>query len=196
MTLLAVGLLACTLPVAADSVQLSNGDTLHGRVVSLDDKQLHLQSDTLGQLDVPRAKVVTITFGEKKASAAAALPKAGKTEATPEAILKQLKTSGVQAKDVSDIQKMFPLLATPEASSYFNDTVKGLLGGSLNVGDIRKDAIRARDELKKAVKGLGPDVEAGVSPYLMILDKFIRETDPPKTVKPEAPKTEKSKSPK
>ena len=194
--LLAAGLLAFALPVAADSVQLSNGDTLHGRVVSLNDKQLHLQSDTLGQLDVPRAKVVAITFGEKKSAPTVNLRKDGTINNTPEAILKQLKTSGVQAKDVSDIQKMFPLLATPEASSYFNDTVKGLLGGSLNVGDIRKDAIRARDELKKAVKGLGPDVEGGVAPYLMILDKFIRETEPPAPVRPETRKSEKNKSPK
>ncbi len=79
-------------------------------------------------------------------------------------------------------------MATPEASKYFDDTVKGLLGGNLSINDIRKDALRARDELKNATKGLGPDVETAVRPYLMILEKFLGETQPPaKTEKP-APK--------
>lgn len=181
LSVLAMGLLAlAALPVIADSVQLTNGDTLHGRVLTLDAKQLKLESDTLGQLNVPREKVQSITLGDGKAKPALVDPKSvTKTELTPDAILKQLKTKGVGAKDVGDIQKMFPLLATPEASTYFNDTLKGLLGGTLSVKDIRKDAIRARDELKKATKGLGPDVEGSVAPYLNILEKFIRETEPP-----------------
>ena len=76
---------------------------------------------------------------------------------------------------------MLPLLATPEASKYFNDTVKGLMGGTRSIGDLRKDAMRAREELKKATKGLGPDVDAAVAPYMQILDSFLRETEPPAT---------------
>ena len=173
------------LPAAADSVQLANGDVLNGRVLGLDDKQLRLESDTLGQINIPRVKVVSINLGDQKSP-----PKTGAAPAglSPEGALKQLQASGVNPKDIGDIQKMFPLLATPEASTYFNDTVKGLLGGTLAVGDIRKEAIRARDELKKATKGLGADVEAGVAPYLMILEKFIGETQPP--APPAKPKQE------
>jgi hypothetical protein len=169
------------LPVAADSVQLVNGDLLNGRVVSLDDKQLRLESDTLGPISIPRVKVVTITLGDQKSAAPLAAPKAGKAPAglTSEAVLKQLQSTGVNAKDIGDIQKMFPQLANPDASKYFTDTVQGLIGGTKSIGDIRKEAIRARDELKKATKGLGPDVEAAAAPYLMILEKFIGETKPP-----------------
>jgi hypothetical protein len=174
-------LLIAALPVAADSVQLANGDVLNGRVLSLDDKQLRLESETLGQINVPRVKIVAITLGNQKAAAPAAAPKAGAaaTDLSLDGVLKQLKTTGVNPKDVGDIQKMLPLLATPEASSYFNDTLKGLIGGTRSVGDIRKEAIRARDELKKATKGLGPDVDASVAPYLSILERFIGETQPP-----------------
>jgi hypothetical protein len=162
------------LPVSADSVQLANGDVLNGKVLSLDDKQLRLESDTLGQVNIARVKIVAIMLGDQKA------PKAGTSSAaqTPEAVLKQLQLGGVNPKDVSEIQKLFPLLATPEASQYFNDTVKGLLAGTRSVDDIRKEAIRARDELKKMTKGLGPDVESSVAPYLSILEKFIGETAP------------------
>jgi hypothetical protein len=171
-------LVLSALPAAADSVQLANGDVLNGRVLGLDDKQLRLESDTLGQVNIPRAKVASITLGDRKPAAATTAPKSGAAQMnlTPEGVLKQLQAGGLNPKDIGDIQKMFPLLATPEASAYFNDTLKGLLGGTLSVGDIRKQAIHARDELKKATKGLGPEVEASVAPYLQILEKFIGET--------------------
>jgi hypothetical protein len=173
-------LVLSALPAAADSVQLANGDVLNGRVLGLDDKQLRLESDTLGQVNIPRPKVASITLGDRKPAAATTAPKSGAAQMnlTPEGVLKQLQAGGLNPKDIGDIQKMFPLLTTPEASAYFNDTVKGLLGGTLSVGDIRKQAIRARDELKKATKGLGPDVEGSVAPYLQILEKFISETQP------------------
>jgi len=190
--LLVTGLAIAVLPATADSVQLANGDLLNGRVLGLDDKQLRLESETLGQVNIPRGKIVTITLGNQKRTPPAgnvSLPKLNTTDLKPEDVLKQLKTTGVSPKDVNDIQKMLPLLAAPEASKYFDDTVKGLLGGTRSIGDIRKDAMRARDELKKATKGLGPDVEAGIEPYLKILDGFIRETQPA------APKGEKGSPP-
>jgi hypothetical protein len=172
----------CALPVAADSVKLANGDVLNGRVLSLDDKQLRLESDTLGQVNIPRTKVVSITLGDVQPATPATAPKAvagaAPASLSPDGVLKQLQATGINPKDLGEVQKMLPLLATPEASAYFNDTLKGLLGGTLSLGDIRKDAIRARDELKKATKGLGPDVDAAVAPYLMILEKFIGETKP------------------
>src|SRR2546423_13231087 len=72
LTLLTVS----ALPVAADSVQLANGDVLNGRVLGLDDKQLRLESATLGQVSIPRVKVVSITLGDQK-PAAPGTPKAG-----------------------------------------------------------------------------------------------------------------------
>lgn len=191
--LVAVALVAVlgVLPAAADSVQLANGDVISGKVVSLDDKTLKLESETLGQVNIPRVKIATITLGDARPPAVAnipapggqpsvpaVVPKPGLANVSPEGILKQLQSTGVGAKELSEVQKMFPLLASPEASSYFNDTLKGLMGGGKSIGDVRKDAIRARDELKKATKGLGPDVDAAVAPYLNILERFIGETQP------------------
>jgi hypothetical protein len=182
-----------TVPATADSVQLANGDVLNGRVLGLDDKHLRLESETLGQVSIPRGKIVTITLGNGKVPAPAGAPaaKPSGTNLSPEEILKQLKTTGVNPKDVKELHQMLPLLATPEASKYFDDTLKGLLGGTHTVGDLRKDAMRARDELKKATKGLGPDVEAGVAPYLQILERFIRETEPPASKAEKAPPARK-----
>jgi hypothetical protein len=188
---LVTGLAVITLPANADSVQLANGDVLNGRVLGLDDKQLRLESETLGQVSIPRGKILTITLGNAKAPAPASAPvsRPSRTNLSPEEILRQLKTTGVNPKDVKGIHQMLPLLATPEASKYFDDTVKGLLGGTRSLGDLRKEAMRAREELKKATKGLGPDVEAGVAPYLQILERFIRETEPA------APEAKKARPP-
>jgi hypothetical protein len=192
--LVGCGLALLVLPAAADSVQLYNGDMLTGRVVSLDDKHLRLESEILGQVNIPRAKVSSITLGNQKpvtalspAPAKTAAKEPRPSEMSPEDVLKQLKSTGVTAKDTRDLQKMLPLLSTPEASKYFNDTVKDLMGGKRTIGDLRKDAMRARDELKKATKGLGPDVEAGVAPYLQILDSFLRETEPAKKMEKAPP---------
>jgi hypothetical protein len=155
--------------------------------VSLNDKQLHLESEVLGLVQIPRGKVASIHLGSHKPATPVTAGPAKKSaaELSPDDVLKQLKTTGVTGKDVKDLEKMLPLLSTPEASKYFNDTVKDLLGGKKSIGDLRKDAMKARDDLKKMTKGLGPDVEAGVAPYMQILDNFLRETQPA------APKGEK-----
>jgi hypothetical protein len=192
---LVLTVVCCPVPVLADAVQLANGDVLNGRVLGLDDKNLRLESDTLGQINIPRAKIVTITLGDRKPIAAAEVARPGPAASqTPEDVLKQFKVTGLNPKDLGDVQKMLPLLATPEASKYFDETVKGLMGGTKSLGDLRKEAIHARDELKKATKGLGPDVDGAVAPYLMILEKFIRETQPPTPpAQPDKPKPPEKK---
>jgi hypothetical protein len=175
--------LLATARMRADSIELANGDVLNGRVVGLDEKELRLESAIHGKLSIPRAKIVAITFGDRKPVAAAPAVGTAKMaapgkELTADDVLKQLAAAG-NGGNAGDLQKLLPLLATPEASKYFNSTLKGLQTGSMNVQDIRRDAIRARDEFKKATKGLGPDVEAAMAPYMGLLERFIQETEPP-----------------
>ncbi|MEX0703214.1 MAG: hypothetical protein WD069_14055 [Planctomycetales bacterium] len=49
----------------ADSVELTNGDMLHGKVVSLDDKELRIDREQGGPMTVPRDKVLTIHLGDR-----------------------------------------------------------------------------------------------------------------------------------
>lgn len=101
---------------------------------------------------------------------------AGGKPVSPDDLLKQLE--GGNSPELEEIQKNLPLLAAPEVQGYFRKQVGGLIDGSITVNDIRKEAIRARDETKAAVKDLGPDAEAALAPYLGILERFIRETEP------------------
>jgi hypothetical protein len=100
-------------------------------------------------------------------------------------VLKELQGGGLNPQMIGELQAKFPLLNTPEAGQYFNDTVGGLMTGKLNIQDVRKDAITARDGLLDLQKDLGPE-GAALNGYLSILNKFIRETEPPPAAKPPA----------
>lgn len=179
----------------ADTIELSNGDVLNGKVLSLDDSQLILQSELLGELKLDREKVSAIHLGDKpvitRQTAPAAIgPADTKPALDPEVqkvlgsvpstddVLKQLQGGAVKPEMIGALQTKFPLLNTPEASGYFNETLGGLMTGRLDIQDIRKDAVKARDELKTLQDELGPD-GAALNGYMSILNKFIRETEPP-----------------
>jgi len=189
--------------VRGDEIQLVNGDVISAAVVSLDGNTLKLKSELLGDLTIDRAKVRQITLGErlpaKSAGAAAAqhgapgrlpakplgellkdLQAGGAAQLAPDVIVKQFEAGGGDAGTVEELKKSLPLLASPEVQAYFRKQVGGLLDGSLNVDDIRREAIRARNETRAMLKDFGPEVGAALAPYLGILDKFIDETDPGK----------------
>lgn len=194
--------LALVLPLQADTIELSNGDVVSGKVISLDGQHLVLQSELLGELKLAREKVSAIHLGDKPViarNAASVVP--AQAAATPaldpkvqkvlgsvpssDDVLKQLQGGGVNPQMIGELQTKFPLLNTPEAGQYFNDTLGGLMTGKLNIQDVRKDAITARDGLVDLQKDLGPE-GAALNGYLSILNKFIRETEPAPTAKPPA----------
>ncbi len=206
----------------AEEVQLVNGDRITGSVVSLSAKSLTLKSDVLGEIVIPRDKVGAIYLGDVKPPAAPTQPvkqTPNRTAKTPEDIIgqltgravpggngqspddviKQLQSGGtVNPQDIQDVQQAFPLLAAPEAQTYFNDMVGGLMTGRKNLGDLRKDAVTSRDILLDLKKDLGPE-GAALNGYLSILNRFINETEPAEKTKStdpsESDEKPKSKTP-
>ncbi len=208
----------------ADYVELVNGDLLHGEVVSLDDQDLRLMSDIHGAVIIARDKVAAIGFGDRRpprpaddtarvngrvraaggrivagdgANVTATVPVA---PASAQDIVRQLRASGLSPENIAELQKAMPMLKDPGAKRYFDDTVKGLVEGDLNVEDVRKQAIRAREEYRKSVKGLGPEAEKSLNQalggYLQILDRFIQDASPNATKEnQQAPSTESAKQP-
>ena len=176
IVLSAVTLALCVSTIRAETVELVNGDTLHGKVILLDQQHLTLRSELLGELKLPRDRVASITLvARKKPTATQVTPNA---DATPGGVLEQLRTKGVDRDALSTLKKQFPLLGTPEVSQYVNDKLSGLMTGRLNLQDIRKDAVRARDQIDSLKKDLGPQADA-LNGYLSILERFIQETAPP-----------------
>lgn len=188
LCLLAIGVaFYCSSEAAADTIQLVNGDTLSGKVVSLNEKEVKLHSELLGELSIQRAKVASIYFGDAAPKTTAVTPGAtaaeplkaapAKSDTPPEDLIKQLQSGGLNAKTVSELEDRFPLLAVPPVKQFFNKTVGGLIDGSLDLQHIRQQAIDVRDEIVELKKELGPDA-AALDGYLGVLENFIRQTEP------------------
>lgn len=225
-----VALFACSLfatSLFADAIQLDNGDTVHGKVVSVTDKQVVLQSEVHGKLVLERKRVVAIVLGDKTDADSGTAGKKGESvqgivgrlvpkdfgakqlrelekgqqpAPNPDDVVEQLRTEGVDPALVNELKIRLPGFSSPPVQEYFNDTVQGLMSGKISLGDIRQDAVKARDQLSDLKKDLGPD-GAVLDGYLSILNGFINETEPPKTDKPRVvvtPNEQKgvSKSPK
>ena len=188
----------------AETVELANGEILRGTVISLDAKTLKFQSESLGEVSIAREKVSMILLGSDRVlppkAAPGFVPSAAAEAPSLEGLFKQLQKAGSEAPDgkainADDLLKQLqngkspeldelkknPLFAAPEVQDYFRKQVGGLLDGSITVNDVRQEAIRARDETKAAVKELGPDAEKALAPYLGILERFIRESEPTAT---------------
>lgn len=207
MTLDAFGRLACSavvkglcplflgfaLSAHADQIEMSNGDRYVGRVLSLNNDTLLLQSEVLGTLRLPRARISAISLeprapgsvtnvarpaplalrsnGTNRISAAAT-----STNATTafSAAMRQLSTDSNVVKQVQD-----QLLtgAGPEAQAKFNDLLSGLLSGKVDLAKLRAEAKSTMDQAK-GVRGDMGEEGAMLDSYLAILDGFLRETEP------------------
>ena len=64
------------------------------------------------------------------------------------------------------MQKILPLLNSPNAMRFFQDKLQGLQSGALSIQDIRRDAIKARDQVKALTKGLGPEADQALADYV------------------------------
>jgi hypothetical protein len=177
-----------TFQAPADQVDTQNGERYVGKVISINAETLVLQSEVLGTVRLPRSKVAHITLGTN-------LPASSVTSgATTNAHLDQvpslaatnsnadlsvaLRQLGSQSNLIEQVEAQFLSGAGPEAKEKFNELMGGLLGGRLNVNDIRAEAKSAADQMRAAKKELGEENGFMIDSYLAILDSFLKETAP------------------
>ena len=191
----------------ADRLQLSNGDEIEGKLIETSEKEIRFRHEILGEIVLPRDRVHAIELGLKRGGkrimadgspAGAETPeqivdrlvnpdvtpnsvkKLGKNQhqhRSADAAIAELRIKGVDDQTMNQLHGMLPGFGSPEVQKYFHEQVNGLMSGSLSIGDIRKDAIDARDELKELMDDLGPS-GAALNGYFGILDSFIEQTDP------------------
>jgi hypothetical protein len=173
----------------ADQVNMQNGERYIGKVVTLTNDTIIVQSDVLGILKVPRNKIASITFGTNTTAGTSAT---GPNIQTPAAASAQLQnpaaadsTSDLTAainqlranpNAMQQVQQQMLAGADPKATEMFNQLMGGLMNGSVNLGDIRAQAKSAADQLRAAKKELGDDAGFALDGYLTVLDNFLRET--------------------
>ena len=171
----------------ADEVEMQNGDRYVGKVLSLTNDTLVLQSDLLGELSLPRSKVTLIALGAGASTNLARLSSAGNFQVRAAAVVRtngnrsiaaDLRGLGANTNFIQQVKSQFLAAAGPEANSKFDEMVGGLLNGKLDLNDIRKEAKSAADQLRSLKKELGDDAGDSLDGYLDILDSFLKESAP------------------
>jgi len=103
----------------ADTLRLANGDTINGKVIAVDDKNVTLESETFGRITLPRSKVVGLVFGDapaatgEQAEAAPAGVKIDKND-KPEDIIRKLIPKGFDRKAIERMAAGAKKAANPE----------------------------------------------------------------------------------
>jgi hypothetical protein len=131
---LVIGVLLICSPAAADTVQLTNGDTLSGEVVSLDARQLKIKSSLLGEIVIARGSVQSITLGE-----AATRPSAHSAAAKPAPAAEPAAKPAAAASPLS-VEDILKQLGTPPAPGSLaeRDLRKQLQLGGITPAEIEK----------------------------------------------------------
>ena len=129
----------------ADTIQLVNGDRLHGTVASLDGKQLVFRSASFGELKIDRSKIALIALGDK------GLPETRQAAAAPQA-------PGSNGQLLSQVA---PLLQSPAVQRQVGPMLEQLLGAG-GMGDLQNNINEARRGLQDLKKDFGdsPDAKA------------------------------------
>jgi hypothetical protein len=207
----------CSL-LAADTLYLVNGDSVQGNVVAVDAREITIRSAVLGELQIERSQVEAIYLGQRQRAARPENPPADRPGApgdspgssrlggllqrlgrgeNPRAVLDRLRKEGLAAGAVREAEQALPLLQqSPEVQAYVQKTLQGLLDGTIQLEDLRRQAVDARRTIRELQGELGPEAEV-LSGYLGILDNFIRQSapdandDPPQ---PHPPRSEPSRS--
>ena len=114
--------------VHADVVECDNGDRYHGKVLSMDDKKVVLKNEITGTLNIPRARIVTLSFRDQ-----AAMPTAARTVTNPASPARQLEAAAA----IQQVQNDYLADAPPEANRMYNEMVQALMSGQMNMADLR-----------------------------------------------------------
>jgi len=182
---LAAALALC--PVAflrADQVVMQNGDTYHGKVLSVTTNAVVLQNDNLGSVTLARSKVAIIRFGNGTAKGSSLVASSTGIQ-TGQPVTAQTKAGsdlttalhGIrdQTNLIQQVQSQFLASASPEAMHKFDELLNGLSTGKIDLNGLRAEAQSAADQLRSLKKDLGPDASGAMDFYLAILDSFLQE---------------------
>lgn len=158
-SILAFALLIFT--ARADVLNLASGDRFIGSIELVNTAEVHLKSETLGLVKIPRGKVASIYFG---------------TNQPPTLTSSGNKQSAIDPEAIEKVQQDFLANAGPEANDMFKELVQGLASGKLNAEDIRNQARQSLAELKDLQGDLGDEADnALIKSYVGILERFIAQ---------------------
>ncbi|MFN7138281.1 MAG: hypothetical protein ACK4UN_02960 [Limisphaerales bacterium] len=189
------GLVLIAPSIKADQVEMKNGDRYSGKIVTMDNDQVLLQSEMLGTLRIRRDNVASIAFGAQPVpQAAPAAPNTTTNSPLPKAPpVPQVSASSAPNPQIDPNSSVGHHLATnpelvneirsqvlagagPKAAMKYDSLVEGLSSGNLNLADIQKEAAAVAAQLRQ-LRGSEDEETAEIfDEYLSILDSFIEAT--------------------
>ena len=155
----------------ADQIEMQNGDHYSGKVISMTPDTVVLQSEVLGKITLPRAKVGNIHMGTVAPAVAATAAPAAPTPEMSEA----LRHLGANTNFVEQVRKQFLDGAGTEANAKYADLINGLTSGKMDINSLRAQAKSAADQIR-ALKAQGNDMGGVLDSYLSILETFLKES--------------------
>jgi hypothetical protein len=181
----------------SDQVETVTGDRYFGRVVSLGNDTLVLQSEILGTVKLPRSRIATISLGSsapaQTTNSARVAPDLSRSNLSRSNVTLRIaqpastnvnqqfdvamRQLGTNSSVISQVQDQLLAGAGPEAQGKFNELVSGLLSGKVGVNELRAQAKTTLDQARAAQKELG-DEGGSMESYLAILEGFLKETSP------------------
>src|SRR6185369_7492687 len=177
---------------AADVIQMQNGDRYAGKILSMDGEAVVMQSDVLGKISLPRAKVAILNLGSAPAAPVApiavvpkAAPVAGTNSLASAAVVvtngsadlaSAFRKAGTTQPTVKAIREQYLVDAGPEANAKFDELLGGVMSGKVSMNDLRAQAKTAADQLRGFKRELGEEAGSEVDGYLAVLDHFLQET--------------------
>ncbi|HEX4263860.1 MAG TPA: hypothetical protein VH597_05935 [Verrucomicrobiae bacterium] len=174
-------LILAAISLRADQLQMQNGDRYTGKILSMSSNSVVLESDTLGQITLPRNKISLVMFGSAAATntapvapiVTAPLPTAAATNADLSAALHNL---GANTNFIQQIRQQMLTGADPAANQKYDELVGGLMSGKMNLSDLRNEAKASIDQINQLKRELGPQADDSLDSYLSILQNFVNDT--------------------
>ena len=174
----------------ADVVEMQNGDRYVGRVLSVSADAVVLESEVLGKITVPRKNVSGLAFGTNAVPTKAAgdvatvsvptnfpaAPSSTGLTGTNADFSTAFRSLGANTNFIAQVRDQM-LAGNPTATAKYDEMVNGLLDGSLNMADLRREAQADANQLRELKSDLGPDAGDSIDAYLDVLDDFLKDSD-------------------
>jgi len=175
----ALGLLA-VVSLRADLVVMQNGDSYKGKVLSLNANNLVLQSDVLGTISVPRARIANVSFGTNVVAKPPTTSMSAGSNVAAE-VSPALRQLAAHTNLIQTVQSQFLAAAGPEANEKFSQMLNDLTTGKMSIADLRTQAKDVADQLRAVQRESGEDGSFTTDLYLSILDHFVQDAAPAKS---------------
>jgi hypothetical protein len=149
---------------------LTNGDIIGGKVVSLSEDQLVLESENFGEMKIPRDKIEIIGLGDQSIQTTI-------DRAVAEKVASRVGNDGASLPSGPTgppaASNSLPSLQNAAVQNQIDSLLQKALGGEMGIGNLQQNADQTRRGLEDLQRDLGPGSGAeALDGYIRIFELF------------------------